>query len=113
MIIIDDRRITGDLLGEVAHLEDMLTVIGHLAAGRFPTAEEIASAPLIENWFEATRPVPCLAGTFHGHPVCKGPFSMTADVWVMAASLGWARTCDRLYRLGEPRRRGPAGEGWA
>lgn len=113
MIIVDDRRITGDLLGEIARLEDLLAAVERLAAGRFPTAEELSAAPVIDGWFQATRPAPCLAGQFHGHPMCRGPLSMTSDVWIMAAPLGWARTYSRLYRLGEPLRRGPAGEEWA
>lgn len=104
MIIIDDRRIRGDLLGEVARLEDLLAAVERVGAGSMPSAGELAAAPLIDGWMEAMRPVVCLAGKIHGHPACRGPVSVTSEVWIMAARLGWARTYSRLYRLGQPLR---------
>jgi hypothetical protein len=94
--------------GEVIHLEDhtdrvrrLLRDLEALGAGAYPTRAEIEDAPVLENWSLATRKVPCLTGTFFGHPkIRSGNFGVTSDIWIHAPSLGYARSLSRLFRLG-------------
>lgn len=94
--------------GEVAHLDDhadrvrrLLRDLEALGAGKYPTREEIDDAPVLEGWSLSTRNIPCLSGTFFGHPkIRSGTFGTTSHIWIHAPSLGYARTSSRLFRLG-------------
>lgn len=96
--------------GELTQIEDhldrirrLLVDVEALASGRHPTKALLASAPVIENWALASRPLPCLTGQFLGHPTIRsGRAGRTSDIWIHAPSLGYTRTLSRFYRLGDP-----------
>ncbi|MER8911423.1 hypothetical protein NKH99_27805 [Mesorhizobium sp. M0854] len=64
----------------------------------------LSDAPLLEDWRQAVRPVPCLVGLATGHPLlpgCGRPI-MTSDIWLFSEELRLARSVSRWYRLGKP-----------
>ncbi|WP_428976991.1 DUF6634 family protein [Faunimonas pinastri] len=82
--------------------------LDRIADGGVPTAEELASSPLIQDWYEDSRLQSCLRGTISAHPSFDMETdSRTSELWLLAPNLGWARTYSRWYRLGrrqgEPR----------
>ena len=99
-----DRRgqIVGDITGEISRIRAILSDLQRLALDDFPSDAELASAPLINGWCHMMRPAPCLIGVVTGHPICRGPITMTSDIQVMARHQGWMRTSSRLWRLGQP-----------
>lgn len=101
-IIVGDRRIVGDLAGEIAHLEALVSALERLGNGEMPSEQELAAAPMLSPFTISRRSSPCLIGGNGGHPTLRGPVIRTSEVWVMAPELRWARTYSRLYRLGEP-----------
>jgi hypothetical protein len=113
-IIVGRQRIVGDVDGEIACLESLLSDLEHLGNGGVPTAAELAAAPLLDPWCLGTCTLPCLprnalhcrVGANRGHPILKGRFIRTTDVWALAPELGWARTLSRFYRLGRPMQSG-------
>lgn len=71
-----------------------------LAHGRGPDPRLLARAPLLEGWAVVKSASPVLAGIVTGHPTCgPGPI-VTSTLWRIDAEAGWARTTNRLYRLG-------------
>ena len=101
-IIVGDRQIVGDLAGEIARLEALVSDLERLANGGMPTEHELAAAPLLHPFTIGTLRLPCLIGGNVGHPIRTGPVIRTSEVWAMAPEQGWARTYSRFYRLGEP-----------
>ncbi len=75
-----------------------------LPAGWVPTPEQLLAAPLLEGWFLAA---PYLVGVAYGHPLLpthpdgQGRLVRTSSLLVFAPGLGWARTENRFYRLGD------------
>lgn len=77
-----------------------------------PTPEELAKAPILENWWAEESPTNTiytspeamkwrLAGDVFGHPgFAKGEFVYTSVLCEYQPEAGWARTMSRLYRLG-------------
>lgn len=71
--------------------------------GLGPTADELASAPVIEDWLLAYRIEPALVGTVIGHPeLADGPIT-TSGIFLLDTELGFARSLSRYYNLGRPR----------
>ncbi len=104
MLIIGERGIVrGDVEAEASRLEALAADLRQLAAVGMPTPEDLSKAPLLEAWAMTSRPVLCLVGTVTGHPMLDGPRCRTSDLWAFAPTVGWARTLNRLYRLGAPR----------
>ena len=101
-IIVGHRQMVGDIAGELARLETLVSALERFGNGEMPTASELEAAPLIHPFTIGTLRLPCLVGGNIGHPIRTGPVIRTSEVWVMAPELGWARTYSRLYRLGEP-----------
>lgn len=101
-IMIGRRRIIGDVAGELARLEALVSALERLGNGDMPDIREIEAAPLLEPFAIGTRAVPCLLGGNICHPSLTGQRIVTSELWVMAPELGWARTRNRLYRLGQP-----------
>ncbi len=66
-IIVNRRGILGDIEAEAARLESLTEDIVRLAGGDRPSDRNISQAPLIDGWVVATRKVPVLVGTMHGH----------------------------------------------
>ena len=96
-------EILGDIAYEIARLEALAADLDRLGSGIMPGPAELASAPLLDRYVRATRPVPCLVGECRDHPRLGGPLVFTTDLWVFAPELGWCRTLGRYYRLGSPR----------
>ena len=65
--------------------------------GTGPTAEEIAAAPVIEEW----TITPIVATGLHGRVVGIPGFVSTSELFVLDAAAGYCRTFSRFYRLGQ------------
>ena len=68
-----------------------------------PGEDDLASAPVLDDWALSLRSAPCLVGRPDGHPT-PGPLSVTSYLFVHAPELGWARTWSRFDLFGPPRR---------
>ena len=101
-IIVGRQRIVGDVAGEIARLESLVSDLDHLGSGGMPTAEVLEAAPLLDPWCLGTCMLPCLVGGNTGHPTLRRRFVQTTEIWALAPELGWARTLSRYYRLGRP-----------
>ena len=72
--------------------------------GLQPDAEELAAAPLLDDWRLGKRIAIALHGTTYDHPVLAGLRNVaTSELYFLDAEGRWARTFNRLYRLGMPR----------
>ena len=74
-----------------------------------PTAEELAEAPLLDEWSlldaDDDDDLPAVVGVVSGHPydfVADGSLHVGAEAFAMDPDLTWVRTLSRLYRLGAP-----------
>lgn len=91
-----DRR---DTQGRLRDLADALDAAED---GEYPSAEELAAAPVLEEWEFGMRPVAALVGRVTHHPdFPPGRRVRTSEVYVSDRRT-WARTYSRLYRLGRP-----------
>lgn len=82
-------------------LEDNAILAALGDGGLRPSDEDIAWAPVIEDWSILNEARPCLLGVVTNHPaVDDGPIVTT---FVIAADIsrGWVRTENTLYRLGD------------
>ena len=64
-----------------------------------PSPDELALAPLIEDWRLVMRPEPALQGLINGHPNVSGP-AVTSGLFILDRERGFARTLSRYYQLG-------------
>jgi hypothetical protein len=74
-----------------------------------PTEEELAAAPLLDDWYlYPARPgALVVVATVIGHPrLPDGPVT-TSKVTAYDEKEGWCETLNRLYRLGQPFRPRP------
>jgi hypothetical protein len=99
---IPDLITCQDLGEEAARLDRLAADLRRLAGGVMPTAEELASAPVLHAWQLRTWPRPCLSGVGRNHPRLRPGRITTTDLWVIDADAGWARTLSRYYRLEVP-----------
>lgn len=68
--------------------------------GLGPSDDELASAPIIEDWFLGSRIEPALIGNVVGHPtLADGPVT-TSGIYLLDTELGFARSLSRYYTLG-------------
>lgn len=91
-----DRRSPQD------RLRDLADALDAAEGGEYPSADELAVAPVLEDWELGMRPVAALVGRVTGH--CDhqaGRRVRTSEVYVSDRRT-WARTYSRLYRLGRP-----------
>ncbi|MDX3808730.1 DUF6634 family protein [Bosea thiooxidans] len=96
-----DRRPVPELDPEVDRLGHLLNDLERIQAERHPTETDLSKAPTLENWCIAERRTIALAGVVTGHPtIPNGRTVCTSDLWIVAPSLGYARTLNRLYALG-------------
>jgi len=101
MFILHDNSPLPEIAREINRLQKLLRDLNHAQMGRHPDPQIVAHAPILEGWQVATRPEPCLVGTMHGHPhVEEGHLGMTSGLWLLAPTLGYARTLSRIYALG-------------
>lgn len=83
-------------------LRDLADALDAAEGGGYPSAEELAAAPLLEDWEFGMRPVAALVGRVTHHPdFPAGRRVRTSEVYVSDRRT-WARTYSRLYRLGRP-----------
>lgn len=99
--IVSSRGILGDVSTEIARLEGLLADFERVGSGRLPAQTELDQAPLLDPFTFSTRELPCLIGGNHRHPLLRGPLIRTSELVMFAPELGWARTINRLYRLGQ------------
>ena len=70
------------------------------SVGELPTDEELEAAPFLLTWQLTQRTVPCIKGLCGKHPTRDAGFLMSSHAWWVDPTNGWARTQNRLYRLG-------------
>lgn len=81
----------------VIALSNLAPAIGdNLATG------ELSSAPLLDSWCAIVEDdVPLLVGRVSGHPhLREGARVRTSPLMNLQPKAGWARSCNRFYRLG-------------
>lgn len=89
------------LLYQAERLERLAADMRRIAAGDWPRAEDLNSAPVMDFWSLGSVTIPTLEGISQGHPrIPAGPTTST-EVWAIDVHAGWARTLSRFYRLGE------------
>jgi hypothetical protein len=77
--------------------------IERMGRGEFPSPEELAAAPVIEDYRAHWRSDPCMRGYIYGHPeIPDGDLTHTSVAVGYDFEAGWLRTRSRLYRLGKP-----------
>ena len=93
-----------DELGpDIACLRILAADLERIRDGLGPTEDELAWAPLLDEWRTGIRGVLCLGGRPFGHPTLTGSRNaLTSPVWVLDPVRGYARTESRFYRLGRP-----------
>lgn len=101
--LLKDRTPVPELDDEIQRLRRLLRDLEFVRSGRHPDRNQLASAPLIDDWRIVNRPAPCLMGTVKGHPTIKnGHTGLTTELWLLAPTLGYARTLSRYYAMGRP-----------
>lgn len=70
-----------------------------------PSAEELDAAPLLLTWHFTHREVLCIEGVCGNHPAIQPGPMRTSELWWVDPQAQWARTQNRLYRLGTYSRR--------
>ncbi len=84
-----------------AALHRLADDLDRVRAGAAPTAQELATAPLIVDWRCVLTPVGLsLAGFVAGHPLLGARPARTSQLWAADAGGRWVRTLSRYYRLG-------------
>jgi hypothetical protein len=88
---------------EIIRLRGLLRDLEDIRRGKHPDKAALASCPKIHDWQGITRPDPCLTGIMFNHPrIGDGRQGLTTGLWVLAPTLGYARTLSRFYALGQP-----------
>lgn len=100
MIVSNRSGASSRLQYEIQRLERLLKDLKAIQAGSGPSADELAEAPVFDQYVILRRPVPCLAGEVLGHPRLPGGPTISSDLWVIDPEAGWARTLSRYYTLG-------------
>ncbi|KAA2235874.1 DUF6634 family protein [Salinarimonas soli] len=91
----DDRWTPG-------RLYDLADDLVGIAADSRPTPDDLAAAPILENWSPALRAVRSISGEVHGHPSYRpGAVINSSEVYASDGAT-WVRTYSRWYRLGRP-----------
>ncbi|OOY21943.1 hypothetical protein BMI86_05235 [Thioclava sp. DLFJ5-1] len=67
-----------------------------------PSIGELSAAPLLDSWCAIVEDaVPLLVGRVSGHPhLREGARVRTSPLMNLQSNEGWARSCNRFYRLG-------------
>lgn len=61
-IIVGHRHMVGDIAGEIARLESLVSALERFGSGEMPTASELEAAPLIDPFTIGSFRLPCLVG---------------------------------------------------
>jgi hypothetical protein len=88
------------------HLERLAANLRAIHQGLGPSEEDLANAPVIENWAIDYVPIKALFGRVEGSRPGKYLGFFTTNLWVLAEQRGWVLTLERWCRLGEPDRQG-------
>jgi hypothetical protein len=83
-------------------LERLATNLRAIHAGAGPTEDDLASAPVIENWATGFVPAKALFGRVASNLPEKHLGFCSTDLWVLAEPRSWVLTLERWYRLGQP-----------
>ena len=90
-----------ELDSEILRLRGLVQDLDDIRRGCHPDKVRLASCPTIQDWQGITRPDPCLTGIMFNHPtIADGRQGVTTGLWVLAPTLGYARTLTRFYALG-------------
>jgi hypothetical protein len=84
-------------------LRNLKDDVARLSAGWRPAADDLAAAPLLDDWYFALYPGSvdlCLCGRVNGHPSLSNGMITTSPLVTIRIEDGWARTFSRFYRLG-------------
>ncbi|UYQ73399.1 hypothetical protein OF122_06465 [Pelagibacterium flavum] len=83
-----------------AKLEAAQVALDEIHAGREPTSEQLADAPLLDAWADSEMGGNRICGFVEGHPtIDDGPCTTSAVIY-FAEDYSWCRTISRYYRLG-------------
>ncbi|AWN37703.1 DUF6634 family protein [Methylobacterium radiodurans] len=97
-----------DRRDEAETLRALADDLERIADGGGPTAEDLAHAPVLEQWESAARITRCLVGVVGGHPnLPSGKQVRTSEVYATDGR-SWARTLSRFYVLRTPRQELPS-----
>jgi hypothetical protein len=103
IVIVNSQQHCPELEFEIERLRRLANDLDDIRHGRHPSRKTLEHGPAIEGWCLAARPTACLTGLVSGHPHAgEGSIVVTTDLWVIAPTLGYARTLSRFYALGEP-----------
>jgi hypothetical protein len=87
----------------IEKLRRLASDLSRIRSGKGPTRAEIVGAPMLDWWSIGVRPVGCLIGAAHGHPVLREQSRIvTSALFAIDTSRGFARTYSRFYKLGVP-----------
>jgi hypothetical protein len=100
---IDHQAIVRDIDKLEALVADLWAISSPFDHRQLYNSRTMGSAPLLEDWRLAVRPMLCLEGLATGHPLLPGSKRsiVTSHLWLLSPELGLARTFSRWYRLGE------------
>lgn len=88
---------------EIDRLNGLVHALEDIRRGCHPTKDTLAACPKLHHWEVIQRPDPSLTGIMFNHPrIGDGRPGLTTGLWVLAPSLGYARTLSRFYALGKP-----------
>ncbi|MBS3650989.1 hypothetical protein KEU06_20460 [Pseudaminobacter sp. 19-2017] len=89
---------------ELGRLSALVADMEAIQRGVPPECQTKETAPILDRWVIAQRPIACLMGLSSGHPLLPGVNRVitTSDLWLLSDDRTWARTLSRWYRLGRP-----------
>ncbi|MER2266205.1 DUF6634 family protein [Methylobacterium oxalidis] len=89
-----DHRDTGE------RLRDLAEALEAIEEGAGPSPQDLADAPLLEDWDVGLRAVRALTGVVSGHPDFPRPCRIRTSEVYASDGRTWVRTYSRWYRLG-------------
>lgn len=106
-VIHKDRILSRDNVAAlIVAFERFIPVLRAIQEGHGPTAQELAEAPVLNNWSLEVKSAPCLRvmtdltdDLFLPEGELLGE---VLDFWIIAEQQGWVRGLVRWYRLGSP-----------
>lgn len=93
---------TPDARSFVERLRDLADDLEAMDRGEAPTAEDLALAPVLEDWANEIVPVRILRGLAIDHPSIRNGRPVRTTQVMATDNATWARTISRFYVLGTP-----------
>jgi hypothetical protein len=87
-----------DVVGTVARLRSLADDLERMTI--FAPREELADAPVLENWRSCFRPSIAFVGERTGYTGTRTV--LTSEIFASDTGAGWVRTFNRFYKLGRP-----------